>query len=248
MTQNKPLEGLHAIGYCRVSTDDKGQDTDIQAEAIRNWAVSQGVTIDNIFSEDISGATWPRPQLAMALMTLATSQASILVCYDQSRLTRDASAHMPLIQKMMGDKIIRYVVNGDQDPNSLGIKMLNAIKGVTDSEERKVLGAKTQLALIYRRDTLHIHVGRPAKLVITDHPEQYNTGKVSLGPQDGKKTQTLIIHPSQLMGWARQGWAPSYVANTLLNVSPQLFLKVLKESPYYEEYYRTLRASKGASA
>ena len=247
MTQNKPLEGLHAIGYCRVSTDDKGQDTNIQAEAIKEWAVSQGVIIDNIFSEDVSGAVWPRPQLAMALMTLATSQASILVCYDPSRLTRDAQAHMPLIQKMMGNKIIRYVVNGDQDPESLGIKMLNAIKGVTDFEERKVLSAKTKLTLKTKRDVFHIHVGRPAKIVITDHPEEYNIGKVAQGPKDGKKTTTMIISPNQLLNWAQQGWAPSYVANTLLNVSPQLFLKVLKESPYYEEYYKVLRASKGVA-
>lgn len=241
---DKPLEGLHAIAYCRVSTDDKGQDTGVQVDAINRWAQAQGVIIDEVLAEDVSGAQWPRPKLSQALVTLATTQASILVCYDQSRLTRDASVQMPLIRQMIGNKIIRFVTDGGMDPESFGARMLSAVKSVTDSEERKVLKEKTKLALEYRRDTLHVHVGRPAKLVITDHPEEYNTGKIAKGPQDGKKTQTQIIRPEQLMKWARQGWAPSYVATNILNLSPQLFLKVLKESGYCEEYYSVLRESR----
>lgn len=244
MSESKPLEGLHAIGYCRVSTDDHGQDTGIQEQAIKDWAQSQGVTIDAIMSEDMSGAIFPRPQLSMALMTLATTQASILICYDQSRLTRDADHHIPLIKKLIGDKVIRYVVNGSQDPESVGIRVINAIKGVTDSEERKVLKAKTSLALQYKRDVLHIHVGRPSKIVITDHPEEYNVGKVAQGPREQKKTTTRVITPDQLLGWARQGWTPSYVATTLLEVSPQLFHKVLDESGYKEQYYIVLKKAK----
>lgn len=244
---DKPLEGLHAIGYCRVSTDDKGQDTGIQAEAIRTWALAQGVVIDEILAEDISGAQWPRPKLSEALVTLATGSASILVCYDQSRLTRDAPAHMPLIKQMIGTKIIRFVTDGDLDPDSLGARMVSAVKSVTDSEERKILKAKTKLALEYRRDTLHIHVGRPARFLITDNPEQYNIGKVSRGTRDGKKTETTIIKPDKLLEWARQGWAPSYVAKNILNISPQLFLKVLKQSGYWEQYYSVLRESRGVA-
>lgn len=242
---DKPLDGLHAIAYCRVSTDDKGQDTGVQIEAIKSWAQDQGVIIDEILAEDVSGAQWPRPKLSQALVALATTQASILVCYDQSRLTRDAQAHMPLIHQMIGNKIIRFVTDGNMDPESLGARMLSAVKSVTDSEERKVLKEKTKLSMRYRRDTLHIHVGRPAKIVITDTPEQYNIGKVARGAKDGKKTETIIIHPDQLLGWARQGWFPSYVATQLLNVSPQLFLKVLKKSGYHEQYYTVLRESRG---
>lgn len=244
---DQPLKDLHAVGYARVSTDDKGQSTDSQIDQIKRWADAQGVILDSIFSEDISGTVWPRPVLSQALVTVATTQASILICYDQSRLTRDAQNHIPLIKKMIGDKVIRFVVNGDLDPESMASQLVSAIKGVTDSEERKVLSEKTKLKLVYKRDVLHIHVGRPSKLVITDHPEQYNTGKVSKGAQDGKKTETLVVSPDQLFRWAQQGWAPSYVARSLLNVSPQLFLKVLKGSPYYEQYYNLLNQAKGVN-
>ena len=243
---DKPLDGLHAVGYCRVSTDDKGQDTDIQEKEIRRWAESNGVILDSIMSEDISGAVWPRPKLSEAIITVATTQATILVCYDPSRLTRDAEGQLPLIKGLLGDgKTIRYVVNGDLAPDSLGARMMNAIKGVTDSEERRILKEKTSLALVYRRDVLGVHVGRPAKLIITDSPAQYDNGKIARGQSEGKKTDTIIVTPTQLTNWARNGWKPSYVAVHILQVSPQLFLQVLKKSPYLEDYYKTLRETKG---
>lgn len=228
------LEGLHAIGYCRVSTDDKGQDPEIQAREIEKWAMSNGVILDAMFVEEASGGQWPRDELSKALVTIRTGKATILICYDQSRLTRDADMHMPFIRELMGNgKIIRYVVNGDQDPNSIGVKMINAIKNVTDSEERRVLREKTSLALRYRRDVLHIHVGRPAKVVITEDKSEFPTGKVT--------DKTIVLTPSQVLNFARQGWSPNYVSAHLLNVPPITFSRALKSAGLQDEYYNVLR-------
>lgn len=227
------LNGLHAIGYCRVSTDDKGQDPEIQAKAINKWAAENGVTIDRIFLEEASGGEWPRNVLSTALVTIRTSKATILVCYDQSRLTRDADTQMPFIRELMGEgKIIRYVVNGDQDPDSLGVKMINAIKNVTDSEERRVLKEKTSLALRYRRDVLNIHVGRPARLVITTDKSNYPKGKIT--------DKTIVLTPSQVLNFAKQGWSPNYVAVHLLNVPAITFLRALKSAELDGQYYTIL--------
>lgn len=229
------LEGLHAVGYCRVSTDDKGQDPEIQAREIEKWAMTNGVILDAMFTEEASGGQWPRDELSKALVTIRTGNATILICYDQSRLTRDADAHMPFIRELMGNgKIIRYVVNGDQDPNSIGVKMINAIKNVTDSEERRVLREKTSLALRYRRDVMHIHVGRPSRLVITEDKSTYPTGKVT--------DKTIVLTPSQVLNFARQGWTPNYVASHLLNVPSITFSRALKSAGLHEEYYIVLQS------
>lgn len=229
------LEGLHAVGYCRVSTDDKGQDPEIQAREIEKWATTNGVILDGMFTEEASGGQWPRDELSKALVTIRTGKATILICYDQSRLTRDADAHMPFIRELMGNgKIIRYVVNGDQDPNSIGVKMINAIKNVTDSEERRVLREKTSLALRYRRDVMHIHVGRPSRLVITEDKSTYPTGKVT--------DKTIVLTPSQVLNFARQGWTPNYVASHLLNVPSITFSRALKSAGLHEEYYTVLQS------
>lgn len=233
------LEGLHAIGYARVSTDDKGQDTSIQIEQIQRWAQANGVVLDAVLDEDISGAEWPRPKLSEALLRVRTTNASMLVCYDQSRLTRDAAHQLPLIEDILGNKVIRYVVNGNADPESAGLKMMSAIKGVTDSEERRVLREKTKLALEYRRDTLNIHVGRPARVIVTDNPDTLRKGLI------GEKT--IVLSTIKALAYAHNGWSPSYVARKLLNVPPVTFLRALERAQIKTEYF-TILESKGVRA
>lgn len=227
------LEGLHAVGYARVSTEDKGQITGTQADSIRKWAKENGVIIDKIIEEEISGAMWPRPGLSEALISVITSSASMLVCYDQSRLTRDAKTQLPLIEKMLGDKVVRYVVNGDADPNSFGVQIMTAVKSVSDSEERRILKKKTQLGMAYRRDSLHIHVGRPARLIIADSTEGFNQGLI------GEKT--IVLKTAQVLNFAREGWPPNYVADKLLGIPPVTFHRALMRAGLKEQYYQIMQ-------
>lgn len=228
---------LHAIGYCRVSTDDKGQLPEIQAEAIQNWARDRDIHIDRIYLEEASGGQWPRDELSKALVQLRTSVASILVCYDQSRLTRDADNHLPFIRELMGPgKVIRYVTNGDMDPNNVATKLVNTIKDTIATEERRVLKAKTSTALIYRRDVLHKHVGRPARFIISDNPSALPKGMVI--------ESTIVLSTQKVLSFAQQGWSGCYVARRILNIPPMTFGRALDKAGLTEQYNRTLQEAK----
>lgn len=232
------LKDMHAIAYCRVSTEpeDKGQSVKNQIKAIKDWANLYGVKIDNIFSDEgISGGTFPRPNLAMALMSLATSPASMLVCYDQSRLTRDAKAHLPLIEKMIEGKVIRYVIDGDLDTNSLGARMTSAINGVIDEDYRRKLHDKTSLAM-KRKQLEGKHIGRPSKVVITANPRELPKGKIKT--EEGKST--IILTPEQALNFARQGWTPYKVSKEMLGISPASFIRILTDAHIYEQYKQIL--------
>ena len=226
------LKGLHAVGYARVSTDDKGQDVRIQVDQINRWAASYGVIIDAVYSEDVSGGKWPRDELMKAILQVRYSSASMLVCYDESRLTRDAEHHLPMIKDLLDGKVIRYVVNGDTDPDNFGMKVMAAVKGVTDSEERRKLSERTKFALQFKRDNEHIHIGRPARLIITDNIEGYHKGFV--------RDYTIILKPSKVLGFAKEGWPPCYVAKQLLCIPPITFLRALERAGLTEEYYKVL--------
>lgn len=242
------LEGMHAIGYCRVSTDpeDKGQTVETQKRQINEWAERYGVAIDQIFSDEgISGGTWPRPFLSMAIMTLVNSSASILVCYDQSRLTRDAPAHLPQIKKALGDKVIRYVTDGDTDPDNLGVRILSAIKGETDKEERRVLHEKTRAGMATRK-AQGKHIGRPSKAVITSDPSTLPKGKIQA--RDGTLTDkmrvprgTVVYSREQVLNWARMGWSCNKVAHDILRMSTSSFIRMMNDAGIYEEYKQILR-------
>ena len=185
----------------------------------------------------------------MAILTLVNSTASILVCYDQSRLTRDAPAHLPQIKKLLNGKVIRYVVDGDIDPNNLGVRIVSAIKGETDKEERKVLHEKTKAGMRTRKD-MGIHIGRPSKIVITDNPDKLPRGKVQV--KDGTFTDkmhiprgTRVYTKQQVLGWARQGWSAHKVATELLGVSTSSFIRMMDEAQIYAEYKAILKEVKG---
>ena len=244
---DQPLKGLHAVGYCRVSTDDMGQTNETQKRLIDQWAEAQGVIIDAYYMDELSGAIFPRPQLAQALITLATSPASMLVCYDQSRLTRNAPEHIPLINQLLGGKIIRYVTNGDMAPDSLGARVINAIKGETDKEERAKLHARTREALKTRKDRGQ-HVGRPASLIITADTSRLPKGLIASGDGStihGKARQvnTRVLTPSEALNFARAGLTP-YKVSLMLDISPSTFDNALKNANLKAQYYAIL---KGAS-
>ena len=232
------LNGLHAIAYARVSTDDKGQDVNIQINAIKKWAESYGVIIDEVYSEDVSGAKWPRDELMKAILQVRYSSAAMLVCYDESRLTRDAEHHLSIIKDLLNKKVIRYVIHGDSDPESFGMRVMSAVKGVADSEERRKLRERTSIALQQKRDIQHIHVGRPARIVICDSTEGFNKGLIG--------DHTIVLKPSKVLGFAREGWPPCYVAVQLLNIPPATFLRALKRAKLKDEYYKLLSGENNA--
>lgn len=245
------LEGMHAIGYCRVSTDpeDKGQTVETQKRQINEWAERYGVEIDDIYADEgISGGTWPRPMLSMAIMSLVNSPASFLVCYDQSRLTRDAPAHLSQIKKALQGKVIRYVTDGDTDPNNLGIRIVSAIKAETDKEERRVLHDKTKAGMETRK-AQGKHIGRPSKVIITDDPDKVPKGKIQA--RDGTLTDksrvprgTVVYSKEQALNWARLGWSANYTAHNVLRMSTSSFIAMMKKAGIYDEYKQILKEAK----
>lgn len=243
---DQPLKGLHAVGYCRVSTDDMGQTNETQKRLIDQWAEAQGVIIDAYYMDELSGAIFPRPQLAQALITLTTSTASMLVCYDQSRLTRNAPEHIPLINQILGGKIIRYVTNGDMAPDSLGVRVINAIKGETDKEERAKLHARTREALKTRKDNGQ-HVGRPARLIISADTSNLPKGLIASSGGStihgkSRKVTTRVLSPAEVLNFARAGFSPYRVA-MILEVTPTTFNTALKNANLTAQYYAILKGA-----
>lgn len=263
MTESK-LKNLHAIGYARVSTSDHTQTVKTQIRLIEDWAKSYGVIIDCIrYDQGKSGDMYPRPGLAMALCDLADSKASILICTDQSRLTRNAPEDLAKIKKALPEGvIIRYTVHGDADPDNLGVQVLNAVKGVTDNAELTVLHQKTRQGMETRRNAGQ-HIGRPAKVVITDNPGALRRGLIQSAdgtrtagsdpnrdPDERQRTYagylrgTNVLTPSQVLNFAQKGLS-MYRVSKLLGISPASFSRILSDAGLYDEYRRIYIQVKG---
>lgn len=241
MTSNKPYEGITAVGYCRVSTDDKGQTNETQRIAIKQWAERTGANLVEIYSDEMTGTTLNRPGFMQAVGRIRCDGISILVAYDSSRLTRNEE--LPKIREMIGDRCtIRYTTS-DIDPNTLGGKVTDAVKQIFDKEENLVRSAKTKAGMRTHRDEENIHVGRPAKLVFTEELETCRKGFKSTA-DDTHRTHSLVYPLDVVMEFADRGVSVNYLATKVLGISTMSLRRALGRVGKLEEYrtrYETYR-------
>lgn len=230
------LNGVKLVGYARVSTDDKGQSVDNQRREIEKWATAHNSELVAFYSDEVSGAIFPRPGLSSALLEIQMGTGDYLICYDQSRLTRDAENHLWRIRQFAPNII--YTTDGDLDPDSFSSKILHAIKGVTDSEERKILGARTKIGMD-RRMAEGVHCGRPLRFAL----QEENSGSLAGRIVPGK---TIIITRTQLITFASMGMTPCYLATKVIHTTPATVYALLKRTGTKEEYYSAYAGGKNA--
>jgi DNA invertase Pin-like site-specific DNA recombinase len=75
--------------YARVSTRDRGQDTQNQLHQLREFATRQGWTLVSEFIDHESGATDERPQFQAMFQAASRRQFDILLFWSLDRLSRE---------------------------------------------------------------------------------------------------------------------------------------------------------------
>lgn len=236
-----PYEGMTAVGYCRVSTDDKGQTNETQANAIKEWASKTGADLVQIYYDEMTGTTLSRPGLMGAVGRILCDNIRILVAFDQSRLTRNEDLRR--IKEMIGSGCsIRYVTS-DIDPESIGGRVTDAIKQIFDKEENRIRADKTTLGMATRRDVMGIHVGRPAKLVFLEELDSCKKG-LSVQPNDTHVTSTMIQPLSAVMRMADEGKSLNYVATKVLGVKTMTLRRALIRVGMLEEFNERSRKAR----
>lgn len=221
---SKIYESMTAVGYCRVSTDDKGQTNETQRRAIMEWSRRTGAEIIEIYEDEMTGTTLSRPGLMQAIGRILCDGVKLFVAYDQSRFTRNED--LPKIKEMIGHNCsIRYVTS-DIDPESLGGRVTDAVRQIFDKEENLIRSAKTRGGMATRRDVMNVHVGRPAKVVFLEELEICKKG-LSTSVDDRHKTQTLVYPISVILEMADKGRSLNYTATKILNVTAMSLRRAL---------------------
>ena len=222
------VNNVKVVGYARVSTDDKGQSVDNQKREIEKWVSAHDSELVAFYSDEVSGSIFPRPGLNKALLDIQMGSADYLICYDQSRLTRDAENHLCRIRTFAPNII--YVTDGDLEPDTFSVNLLHAIKGVTDKEERRILGARTKIGMD-RRKAEGVHCGRPLRFAL----QEENSGSLSGRIVPGK---TTVITKAQLITFASMGMSPCYLATNVIHTTPATVYALLERTGTKEEYYQ----------
>lgn len=146
------VKDLNALVYLRVSTEEqaeKGYSIQAQRTEGVNKAIELGCSLENIhiFSDEgVSGAVLERPQLMAALDMLkkGSSDIEFFICYDSSRLSRNAAHQLIIIDEIKKRNAQLIFLKNNYQDNAEGRFQLTVMAAV-DEYERARLKLRTEM-------------------------------------------------------------------------------------------------------
>lgn len=230
-TTYRPYEGMRAVLYARVSTNDKGQTNETQVRAMKQWCETNGVKIVQIYKDEESGTTLSRDEFSKMIVHILTPPYGVdmLLAYDQSRLTRDKKIED--IMKMVEPSgcIVRFV-KMELDPTSFEGDIINAVIERVDKRENDVRRDKTKQGMLTRKSEGK-HVGRPARFMFTEDIESAPEGRYQRPDPENDIKGTITATEQYIYSFAREGKSLYYVARTVLGIDHHTLINEMRQKP-----------------
>ena len=227
-TVEKPYEGMNAVLYARVSTDDKGQTTESQVREMKRWCELQGVNILNIYEEEKSAKDLERPEFDRMLGRIARGKGEVnmLLAWSESRISRN-TADMMQIKELVGSyhTIIRYVSSSSKPELDDG-ELTNYVNTWQAQRERGELSKNTKNGMI-TADAKGIHCGRPLTFAFA------HTLRKKIKWDGKQKTKVATIE--SVMDYAKEGYSLEATA-ARLGTNRRTLSTALSEEGRLEEF------------
>lgn len=152
--------------YARVSTKDKGQDTENQLAQLREFCVASGYTIVTEFVDQVSGKHSDREQLKRMFAAAARRQFDILVTWALDRLSREGVAktfdHIKCLRSF-GVEYISYSEPHFRTTGPAGELMIAVAAWIAEQEHKRI-SERTKAGLEKARR--HGRIGGRRRLVV----------------------------------------------------------------------------------
>lgn len=224
-------DGMSAVLYARVSTDDKEQTTETQIRNMRAWCAEQGVEIVGEYEEEKSAKDLDRPKFDECIGRIARGGVNILLAWNESRLSRDMD-DMTTITRIVRSNgtVIRYVANQVEPENSTG-KLLNSINTWQAQEERKKLSLNTKVGMETAK-AHGVHCGRMLAMCWSHRVADYES---MIAKGENCKHPTKIVSIDVVMDLAKQGYSINR-ASDMVGVSRNTLKDNLSAEGRLEEF------------
>lgn len=160
--------------YARVSTKDKGQDTENQLRQLRDFAKQQGWELAAEYVDRASGKRSDRPQFQAMLTAASQRQFDVLLFWSLDRLTREgALATLRYLEQLSGYGV-RYRSFTEQYIDTLGPfgEAVIAILAAIAKQERQRISERV-LAGLARAKAQGRAGGRPTVLSPKDRAKAH---------------------------------------------------------------------------
>lgn len=154
--------------YGRVSTNDKGQNTEVQLLEIRSYATQRGWTIakDNEYVDVISGTREHRPQLDRLLADIRRGRVTIIVIVRLDRLSRSLKHLVNLLAELNEYKVALVSIKEGLDFTTPTGRLLFHVIAALAEFERDLISERVKGGIAYAKFK-GVRVGRPVMIDAT---------------------------------------------------------------------------------
>ena len=160
----------HAALYARVSTEDKGQDPEVQLAPMREFAVARGWEateyVDYASASDLRGRTeWRR-----LLGDVRRGGVDLILVWKLDRFARSALDALQWLQRLDGSGVGLRILTQDIDTTSAAGRLVFTILAAVAEMERELIRERVRAGM-ERARLRGTQLGRPRRTQpVTQHP------------------------------------------------------------------------------
>lgn len=176
-------DALTVALYARVSTDDKGQNPEVQLDVLRRIAESRGFTIFREYVDYASGKDANRPQFQLMMSDASKHRFDAIFAVRIDRIMRSLSNLSSIVQDLQRYHVKLMFTDFELDPsNPSSTLVFNVLSSIAEWE-REIISKRTKEGLSHAANNGKI-IGRrkrelPIRKIALMVIEGYNLTKIS---------------------------------------------------------------------
>jgi len=150
--------------YCRVSTTGKGQDTEVQARELRDFAARRGFVVVQEFTDNgISGAKESRPALDEMLKAAKRRRFEAILVWKLDRIGRSLKHLVNLLAELEAVGVLLVSFSDNIDLSTPQGRLMFQIIGAMAEFERSLICERVKAGIAHRKAQGKKFGGRTAK-------------------------------------------------------------------------------------
>ena len=137
--------------YCRVSTEDKGQETGVQLKILREIADTRGYEIVAVYEDRASGKDPNRPQFKAMMAAARKHQFDAIMAVRIDRIMRSVTHLNSIFQELKECNVQLIFTDMNLDLSNPSNRLIFNIVGSIAEWERQIISVRTKEGLAYAK-------------------------------------------------------------------------------------------------
>ena len=138
--------------YARVSTDDKGQDPEVQMDILRSLAEARGYSVEREYIDFASGKDGNRPQFKELIRSASKHEIDAIMAVRLDRVMRSVVNLNTIVQQLSIYNVKLIFTDMEFDPSNPSSKLVFNFLSAIAEWERDIISKRTKEGLAHAKN------------------------------------------------------------------------------------------------